>query len=112
MATSKALNRNRLKTMFVNLWKHFYCFPYAYYDLNGNSEDLPVESFAVSTHTPFLCRSVTIFHSGFPPSPISDSFPPTVSRAQTPHLASPLIRNAPLERPLLSEPVVERLEIP
>lgn len=50
MAKSKALNRNRLRTMFVNLWKLFYHFPNVYY-LNGNSEDLLVESLIISTNT-------------------------------------------------------------
>lgn len=52
MATSKVLNRNRLRTMFVNLWKLFYCFPNVYYYyLNGNSEDLLDESLTISTNT-------------------------------------------------------------
>lgn len=87
MATSKALNRNRLKIIFVNVWKLFYCFPNVYFYLNGNSEDLLFESFAVSN---------TPFNKG----PKSYNFPPTCSHVQTPHFTSLFVRNTPLERPL------------
>lgn len=50
MAKSKTLNRNRLRTMFVNSWRLFCWFPNVY-RLNGNSEDLLVESLIVSTNT-------------------------------------------------------------
>lgn len=50
MATSKALNVNRVGTMFVNLWKLFYCSPNVCYYLSGNSGDLLVESLTISTN--------------------------------------------------------------
>lgn len=86
MATSKALNTNRLRTIFLNLWNLFYCFPNFYYYLNRNSKELLVELSAVSTNTS-LCWLVTIFYEGFQKTPKATTFH-LHFLVQTPHFTS------------------------